>query len=710
MAAPLSHNTNKKLSPGKCYPLGATLRDDGVNFALFSQDAREVFLLLFDSPDGDPTDIIKIENRDRFIWHVHVHGVREGQLYGYKVRGEFNPAWGFRFNENKLLLDPYAKAVSGKCRNDDNLLLAYDPNSPGNDLTMDTRDSSRVMAKSIVVSDDFDWQGDRQPDIPLDNLIIYEVHAKGFTAHAGSRVKSPGTYLGFIEKIPYLKDLGINAVELLPVHEYYVEDFLIHKGLTNYWGYNTIGFFAPESSYGTGSYPGCQVREFKTMVRELHRAGIEVILDVVYNHTAEGNEMGPTISFKGIDNRNYYILTGVHGAPGRYYMNYTGCGNSMNLASMPVIRFVLDSLRYWVEVMRVDGFRFDLASVLGREEGYFRAGASFFDAVSQDPVLNRVKLIAEPWDIGTYQVGNFPVDWSEWNGRYRDTVRKFVKGDAGQLRELGWRITGSADMYGDDGRTAYNSVNFITCHDGFTMNDLVSYDGKHNEANLENNSDGSNDNNSWNCGWEGDTDNRDVIALRRRQVKNFFCHLLFSQGTPMLLGGDEFMRTQKGSNNAYCQDNDISWFNWDLAEKNGDILAFVKKAVAFRHRYPILRSRKYLSGTDSDSDGMPDISWFGINLDRPGWDDPEARVICYLLDGGEVKSDLGDYLLFFILNADYNSHSVMVPRVTGKDWKRVVDTSLMAGEDFLDPGAEVRIDPRDHYIANARSTVVLLAR
>ena len=710
MAAPLSHNTNKKLSPGKCYPLGATLRDDGVNFALFSQDAREVFLLLFDSPDGDPTDIIKIENRDRFIWHVHVHGVREGQLYGYKVRGEFNPAWGFRFNENKLLLDPYAKAVSGKCRNDDNLLLAYDPNSPGNDLTMDTRDSSRVMAKSIVVSDDFDWQGDRQPDIPLDNLIIYEVHAKGFTAHAGSRVKSPGTYLGFIEKIPYLKDLGINAVELLPVHEYYVEDFLIHKGLTNYWGYNTIGFFAPESSYGTGSYPGCQVREFKTMVRELHRAGIEVILDVVYNHTAEGNEMGPTISFKGIDNRNYYILTGVHGAPGRYYMNYTGCGNSMNLASMPVIRFVLDSLRYWVEVMRVDGFRFDLASVLGREEGYFRAGASFFDAVSQDPVLNRVKLIAEPWDIGTYQVGNFPVDWSEWNGRYRDTVRKFVKGDAGQLRELGWRITGSADMYGDDGRTAYNSVNFITCHDGFTRNDLVSYDGKHNEANLENNSDGSNDNNSWNCGWEGDTDNRDVIALRRRQVKNFFCHLLFSQGTPMLLGGDEFMRTQKGSNNAYCQDNDISWFNWDLAEKNGDILAFVKKAVAFRHRYPILRSRKYLSGTDSDSDGMPDISWFGINLDRPGWDDPEARVICYLLDGGEVKSDLGDYLLFFILNADYNSHSVMVPRVTGKDWKRVVDTSLMAGEDFLDPGAEVRIDPRDHYIANARSTVVLLAR
>ncbi|MBP7738460.1 MAG: glycogen debranching protein GlgX [Spirochaetes bacterium] len=710
MAAPLSHNTKRKLTPGRFYPLGATLQEYGVNFALFSQDAQEVFLLLFDRPDGDPTDVVRIENRDRFIWHVFVHDIKEGQLYGYKVRGEFNPAWGLRFNESKLLLDPYAKAVSGKCRNDDNLLLAYNINAREKDLSMDTRDSTRVMPKGVVVGDVFDWQGDRPPDLVLNDLVIYEVHAKGFTAHASSGVKNPGTYLGFIEKIPYLKELGVNAVELLPVHEYYVEDFLIKKGLTNYWGYNTIGFFAPESSYGTGVSSGCQVREFKTMVRELHRAGIEVILDVVYNHTAEGNELGPTISFKGIDNRNYYILTGVHGAPGRYYMNYTGCGNSMNLSSTPVIRFVLDSLRYWVEVMHVDGFRFDLASVLGREEGYFRAGASFFDAVSQDPVLNRIKLIAEPWDIGTYQVGNFPVDWSEWNGRYRDTVRKFVKGDAGQLRELGWRITGSADMYADDGRTAYNSVNFITCHDGFTLCDLVSYDGKHNEANLENNSDGSNDNNSWNCGWEGETDNPDIMALRRRQVKNFFCHLLFSQGTPMVLGGDEFMRTQKGSNNAYCQDNDISWYDWTLASKNGDILGFVKKAIAFRHRYPILRSRKYLSGTDSDSDGMPDISWFGLGLDRPGWDYSEARVICYMLDGGEVKSDLGDYLLFFMLNADHNSHDVMVPKVSGMKWRRVVDTSLKAGDDFLEPGSEAPIDPQDHYIVNGRSTVVLLAR
>ncbi len=710
MAVTLSHNTKRKLSPGKFYPLGATIMEDGVNFALFSQDASEVFLILFDTPDGDPTDIIKIENKDRLIWHVHVYGIGEGQLYGYKVRGEFNPAWGFRFNENKLLLDPYAKAVTGKCRNDDNLLLAYDPNAPEKDLTMDERDSSTVMPKCVVINDSFDWQGDRHPDIPLNDLTIYEVHVKGFTAHASSRAKNAGTYLGFIEKIPYLKELGVNAVELLPVHEYYVEDFLIDKGLTNYWGYNTIAFFAPESSYGTETSLGCQVREFKTMVRELHRAGIEVILDVVYNHTGEGNEMGPTISFKGIGNRNYYVLTSRQGAPGRYYMNYTGCGNSMRLASAPVIRFVLDSLRYWVEVMHVDGFRFDLASVLGQDEGYFHAGASFFDAVSQDPVLNRVKLIAEPWDYGTSQVGNFPVDWSEWNGKFRDTVRKFVKSDAGQLRDLGWRITGSADIYADDGRTAYNSVNFISCHDGFTMYDLVSYNGKHNEVNLENNSDGINDNCSWNCGWEGDTDDPDIVSLRKRQVKNFFCHLLFSQGTPMILGGDEFMRTQKGCNNAYCQDNEISWFDWDMAARNDDILAFVKKAIAFRHRYPILRSRKYLSGKDSDSDGMPDISWFGLNLDRPGFDYPDARIISYMLDGGEVKSDMGDYLIFFILNADFNSHSVMIPQLPNRDWRRVVDTSLGADSDFLDTGSEALIDTQDHYIVSPRSTVVLLAR
>ena len=494
------------------------------------------------------------------------------------------------------------------------------------------------------------------------------------------------------------------------MHECYVEDFLIERGLTNYWGYNTIGFFAPESLYATGNEPGCQVREFKTLVRELHRAGIEVILDVVYNHTAEGSELGPTISMRGIDNRTYYILTGGPHEPMRYYMNYTGCGNSLNLSHPAVIRFVMDSLRYWVEVMHVDGFRFDLASVLGREEGRFHASASFFDAISQDPVLCRVKLIAEPWDIGTYQVGNFPIDWSEWNGRYRDTIRRFVKGDGGQLRDLGWRLTGSADLYGDDGRTPYNSINFVTCHDGFTMYDLVSYNWKHNEMNKEDNRDGTNDNYSWNCGWEGETDDPNVIELRKRQVKNFFSCLFFSLGTPMVCGGDEFLRTQKGNNNAYCQDNEISWFDWSFVEKNRDILEFVKKAIAFRSRCTILQGRKFLTGGDADSDGMPDITWFGTNLDRPGWDLPDARTIAYLLDGSEVESDLGEYLLFFIFNADYRMQRVQIPSVKPKQWMRVVDTSLPAGSDFLDFGSEIPIEPTDSYLVNPRSTVVLTAR
>jgi glycogen operon protein len=440
----ITQRTDKKLSQGRCYPLGASLSDGGVNFALYSRHATAVFLLLFDRSDGDPTDVIKLETRTKFIWHTFVHDLNAGQLYGYKVCGEFEPAHGLRFNEHKLLIDPYAKALTGKARNVDNLLLAHDPSSPAKDRSLDSRENMKVMPKSIVVDDRFDWQGDRPPDIPFEKLYIYEVHVKGFTAHPSSGVQQPGTYLGFIEKIPYLEELGINAVELLPVQEHYVEDFLLAKELTNYWGYNTLAFFAPELSYSTERSAGCQVTEFKTLVRELHKAGIEVILDVVYNHSAEGNELGPTLCFRGIDNPTYYYLTGPDSEPLRYYMNYTGCGNSMNLANAPTIRLVMDSLRYWVEVMHVDGFRFDLASVMGREDGRFKESAPFFDAVSQDPVLNRIKLIAEPWDIGSYEVGNFPVDWSEWNGRFRDTVRKFVKGDAGQLRDLGWRLTGSA--------------------------------------------------------------------------------------------------------------------------------------------------------------------------------------------------------------------------------------------------------------------------
>jgi glycogen operon protein len=707
----LEHKTKRRISDGKYYPLGATLCEEGVNFAIYSQYADQVFLLLFDRPEGEPTDIIKLENRTKYIWYTFVHGLKAGQLYGYKVKGEFRPAHGLRFNDHKLLIDPYAKALTGKFENAGNLLLAYDPNSAVKDLSKDVRDNTSLVPKSIVVDDHFEWQGDAPPDIPLHELIIYEVHLKGFTTHRSSGVRNPGTYLGFIEKIPYLKELGINAVEFLPVHEFYVEDSLIDKGLTNYWGYNTIGFFTPESSYSTKRSPGCQVKEFKTLVRELHKAGMEIILDVVYNHSGEGNELGPTLCLKGIDNPTYYLLSGTPTEPYRYYMNYTGCGNSLNLGNPQVIRLVMDSLRYWVEVMHVDGFRFDLASVLGRENGLFQKSASFFDAIAQDPVLNRIKLIAEPWDIGTYQVGNFPLDWSEWNGKFRDTVRKFGKGDGGQLRDLGWRLTGSADLYGDDGRSAYNSINFVTCHDGFTLNDLVSYNGKHNEANLEDNRDGSNDNYSWNGGFEGETSDTHVIRLRKQLIKNYFCYLLFSCGTPMILGGDEFMRTQKGNNNAYCQDNEISWFQWERVKENSDILDFFKKAIAFEKRCTILQRRKFFLGEDLDVDHMPDLSWFGKDLEKPSWEDPELRTLCFQLDGGEEKSELGDYHLFFIVNADSNLQSIRLPQLAkGKQWYRVIDTNLRSGEDFLTPGKEIRIDPSDHYLANPRSTIVLIGK
>ena len=713
MTYELKQRTTKTITKGTHFPLGATLTPDGVNFALYSMNATEVFLLLFDKPEGEPTDIIQLQNRDKFIWHVLIKGLRAGQLYGYKVRGEYRPDWGFRFNEAKLLLDPYAKAVTGKFRNIDNLLLAYDPQPGAGDRSPDTRDNTTIVPKGIVVDDAFDWQGINSPDLALEQLIIYEVHVKGFTAHRSSGVQLPGTYLGFIEKIPYLTRLGVNAVELLPVHEYYVDDFLVQRGLTNYWGYNSIGFFAPESSYSTKKTPGCQVNEFKTLVRELHRAGIKIILDVVYNHTAEGNEMGPSLCFKGLDNVSYYSLTGPNDSPRRYYMNYTGCGNSLDFGSPAVIRLVMDSLRYWVEVMHVDGFRFDLASVLGRGEkdGNFQSSASFFDAVSQDPILNRAILMAEPWDIGTYQVGNFPVDWSEWNGRFRDTMRRFGKGDAGQLADAGWRLTGSADLYGEDGRSAYNSVNFITCHDGFTLYDLVSYNGKHNEQNGENNQDGSNDNNSWNSGVEGDTDNPAVLALRKQLIKNYACYLLFASGTPMILGGDEFARSQRGNNNAYCQDNEISWFDWTVGSANRDIFEFFQKAIAFTRRFSVLQRRKFFLGKDLDDDQVPDLTWFAPDLGPPQWQDAGVRTLCYQLDASEEGSDVEVERLFFILNSNVEAQWVKLPSLeSGHTWNRAIDTSLPRGADFAEPGQETLIDPPDHYIANPRSTVVLLGQ
>ena len=648
----LNHHTSKKTSKGKPNPLGATVESDGVNFAVFSKYAKEVYLLLFENEKSEPADIIKIENQTDQVHHVFVYGITSGQLYGYKVRGEYNPNQGIRFNEHKLLIDPYAKAISGKCENIDNLLLPYNANSNKKDLLIDTRDNTHIMPKSIVVDDNFDWQDDKPPNIPFEELIIYEVHVKGFTAHQSSAVKYPGTYLGFIEKIPYLKELGVNAVELLPVHEFHIRDFLLNKGLTEYWGYNTIGFFAPESSYCSNQTFGCQVNEFKTLVRELHKAGIEVILDVVYNHSGEGNELGPSLSFKGIDNPTYYALKGKGDRPYRYYVNDTGCGNTLNIENPTVMRLVIDSLRYWIEVMHVDGFRFDLASILARVKGQYNKNSLFFEKISTDPILENVKMIAEPWDLTTYQVGNFPVDWSEWNGKFRDSIRKFLKGDSGQIKDLARRLTGSSDLYGDDGRSPFNSINFITCHDGFTLNDLFSYNEKHNEANLENNEDGTNDNNSWNCGIEGETDDSNIIQLRKQMVKNTLCCLFFSLGTPMLLGGDEFLKTQQGNNNAYCQDNELTWLNWEFLETHADIYEFCKKAIVFSKRHTILHRRKFYTGTDMDHDSVPDITWFDQNLNYPNWDDPKLKIVCYQLDGSESPSEFGNYHLFFILNMD----------------------------------------------------------
>jgi glycogen operon protein len=710
MPTSLAPRTTKRVDAGMHYPLGATLTPDGVNFAIYSQGATDVFLLLFDAPDGEPTDVIRLPRRDSYVWHGHVAGVKAGQLYGYKVRGDYRAERGLRFNDAKLLLDPYAKSVTGKFRNRDNLLLAYDAQSPSRDAAPDLRDNTTIVPKAIVVDDAFDWRGDKPMFSPLEELLIYEVHLKGFTKHPSSGVSFPGTYLGFIEKIPHLTRLGINAVELLPVHEHYVDDFLLDRGLTNYWGYNTIGFFAPESSYSTGRTPGCAVTEFKTLVRELHRSGIRVILDVVYNHTGEGSEAGPTLSLRGIDNASYYILTGPAEAPWRYYENYTGCGNTLNFASAPVIRLVMDSLRYWVQEMHVDGFRFDLASVLGRgsDQNNFRTTSGFFDAVAQDPVLSGTILVAEPWDLGTYQVGNFPVDWSEWNGRFRDTVRRFGKGDGGQLADLGWRVTGSADLFADDGRSAYNSVNFITCHDGFTLHDLVSYNGKHNEANGEGNRDGANDNNSWNSGAEGDTTDASVIALRRQLIKNYACMLLFASGTPMILGGDEFARTQGGNNNAYCQDNAVNWFDWTAVARERDLIEFFRKAIAFTRRFTVLQNRKYASGPEP---GVDAPRWFGPNLDSPAWQDAEARTVCIEIDAGNSGRAAGASRIFVVLNGDYRVQFVRLPPLdAGLRWHRSIDTSLPPGPDFADPGVEVPLDPADHYLVNPRSTVVLLGR
>ena len=686
-------NTSIDIRPGTPYPLGATWDGLGTNFAIFSENATAVELCLFDSPQAktERSRILLPEQTD-YVWHVYLPHVKPGQLYGFRVHGPYAPEQGHRFNPNKLLLDPYAKASTGPVTWD-STQFGYNLEA-GDDMVLDERDSAPGMPRSIVIDPNFDWEGDRKPNTPIYKSIIYELHVKGFTQlHPDIDEHLRGTYTGLAQQsvIDYLKSLGVTAVELLPVHEFIDDQILLDKGLTNYWGYNTIGYFAPESSYAsTDTNRAAHVYEFKELVKAMHRNGIEVILDVVYNHTAEGNHFGPTLSFKGVDNAAYYRLVGDDL---RYYMDYTGTGNSLNMLHPRTLQMVMDSLRYWVTEMHVDGFRFDLASTLARGLHEVNKLSSFLDIIHQDPIISQVKLIAEPWDVGEggYQVGNFPVGWAEWNGKYRDSVRRFWKGDTSALAELGYRLTGSSDLYQHNGRAPYASINFITSHDGFTLNDLVSYNDKHNDANGEGNNDGDNNNNSWNCGAEGPTDDPDIIELRERQKRNFLATLLFSQGVPMICGGDEAGRTQQGNNNAYCQDNEISWFKWQGEPKDFALLDFTRRLIKIRQDHPVLHRRKFFQGQSIHGEGTFDILWLqagGDEMDEEMWNDGEVDSVGLLLNGGamnewdEFGSHVKDDILLLLINAHWDDVPFVLPGdANSSKWQVLVDTNLPGSED-----------------------------
>ena len=671
--------------PGKPYPLGATWDGFGVNFALFSANAEKVELCLFDQAGQREVARIALPEHTDEVWHGYLPEARPGLLYGYRVHGPYDPANGHRFNANKLLLDPYAKALFGAIKWSD-AHYGYRLGSTREDLSFDRRDNARIMAKCRVVDPAFTWGNDRPPEVPWTDSVIYETHVRGFTMlHPAVPKPLRGTFAGMSVPtiIEYLKALGITAVELLPVHAFADERHLVAQGLRNYWGYNTIGFFAPEPRYMTTGV----LSEFKTMVARLHEAGIEVILDVVYNHTGEGNHLGPTLSFRGIDNASYYRLM-----PGdkRYYINDTGTGNTLNMTHPRVLQMVMDSLRYWVTEMHVDGFRFDLATVLGRESYGFDPAGGFLDAVRQDPVLAGVKLIAEPWDVGpgVYQVGNFPPGWAEWNDRYRDTVRRYWRGDEGMLPELAGRIAGSSDLFEKRGRKAWSSVNFVTAHDGFTLEDLVSYNEKHNWANGEGNRDGHSANHSCNYGVEGPTDAPAVRAIRDRQKRNVLATLLLSQGTPMLLAGDEIGHTQLGNNNAYCQDGALTWLDW-TRDDTGDLLAYVKRLLALRKAHPVLRRPSFLHGRVTSPDGLKDIGWYapaGTEKTAEQWRNTHARCIGLLLNGhaGEYLrpdgSNADDGVLLIVLNAHHESVPFTLPTVPGgRGWRCVLDTRVADG-------------------------------
>ena len=705
--------TTIKVWPGDPFPLGAHWDGKGVNFAIFSENASRVKLQLFDSPEaGEPHSSIGLQERTSDVWHAYIPGVGPGQLYGYRVDGPYEPEKGHRFNPSKLLIDPYARALAGHIRWDHSL-FGYCFGNPKEDLCKDERNSAPFVLKSVVVDPDFDWGGDQPLRIPWNETIIYEVHVRGFTMqHPGVEKTKRGTFAGLAAEVilNYLTNLGITAVELMPVHEHLDDKFLVNKGLVNYWGYSTIGFFAPERRYCSSKALGDEVREFKETVKALHGAGIEVILDVVYNHTAEADHLGPTLSFRGIDNASYYHLASDRP---RYYLDYTGTGNTLNMDHPRALQLVMDSLRYWVLEMHIDGFRFDLASALARDLHECGKLSTFFDIIQQDPVLSQVKLIAEPWDLGEggYQVGNFPPLWTEWNGKYRDTVRRFWTGDKGQMAEIGYRLTGSSDLYQPDGRKPSASINYITSHDGFTLNDLVSYNEKHNEDNKYGNRDGTDENLSWNCGVEGPTDDPQIKQLRERQKRNFLATLFLSQGVPMLLGGDEISRTQNGNNNAYCQDNKLSWLDWNLGEDQLSLLNFTRTLVHLRLQHPIFRRRKFFRGRESSGSATRDVTWFqpdGSVMTEEAWNNPNARAIGILLSGDAIDDTdrhgqpIEDDTFFLVLNM----HRGGIPfTIAGENeqWETVLDT-------FRPPSGEHKVPVRSGTILRVEGRSAVLFR
>lgn len=696
---------NIKKYPGVPYPLGATWDGQGVNFALFAENATGVELCLFDKRMGETQSaIVEMTERTHQMFHAYLPEVGPGQLYGYRVHGPYDPENGHRFNPAKLVIDPYAKAIAGTIEWDDSL-FGYEVGNHEEDLKISNTDSAPFIPKSVVIDNNFDWEGDRPPKIPYHQSIIYETHVKGFTKmHPAIPDEIKGTYAGAAHPltIGYLKKLGITAVELLPVHHFVADRHLVERGLTNYWGYNSIGFFAPDVRYSSSGVMGEQVSEFKYMVREMHKAGIEVILDVVYNHTAEGNHLGPTLSFKGIDNASYYRLMDNK----RYYNDYTGTGNTLRANLPNVLRLMMDSLRYWILEMHVDGFRFDLASALARELHAVHKLSSFFDVIHQDPVISQVKLIAEPWDVGEggYQVGNFPPGWTEWNGKYRDCMRDYWRGADSMLGEFAARFTGSPDLYQGDYRRPTASINFITAHDGFTLNDLVSYDEKHNEANGENNQDGESHNRSWNCGAEGPTKKKAVMELRQRQKRNFLTTLFLSQGVPMLLAGDEMGRTQNGNNNAYCQDNEISWVQWAKADQ--DLIDFTTRLISFRRLHPSFSRPKWFQGQPIKGLGVEDIAWFlpdGSEMTEEHWNNSFAKSLAIYLHGKGIHTlsakgePIVDDSIYVIFNAHHEPLAYTLPHAKyGKQWIKNLDThrGVIGPEDTFHPGDMITVEGR----------------